>query len=217
MTEHTPDGTLVMEARVPIKLRSYRAFKHPWVGSPKSRPDIHAEILSVEKDTITVIHVSWNGDTRTVTWEFNEVDEEGQVQPFGSARRQGFETRFEYLRFAGKVFTEAFDADGVSLGKSEVAIKHRLSPLNEGGSSAGSVPEAEKEHEPVLQDVQAHHEANPTSPSGVSSDIFVVGLACGVAIAALTFFCKQLYKKHRGDIWREKQDTKYLPLQQDVE
>ena len=134
-----------MEARIPIKLRSYRAFKHPWVGSPRKLPDIHTETVFVEDGIITIIHVSWNGDTRTVEWEFTEIDKDGNVQQLGSIKRQGFETRFEYQAFAGRVFAEAFDANGISLVKSEVATTTRPSPLREGDSLAVDIPEAEQD------------------------------------------------------------------------
>ena len=73
-----------MEARIPIKLRSYRAFKHPWVGKPERPPDIYSEIVSAENSTLTVIYVSWNGDTQTVTWNFSQMDEGGNVKQLGS-------------------------------------------------------------------------------------------------------------------------------------
>ena len=66
----------------------------------------------------------------------------------GQLRRQGFETRFEYLGFAGQVFAEGIGADGRSLGKSEVAITSTQLPPKEG---VPSKTEAEQEQTTLPQ------------------------------------------------------------------
>lgn len=205
-----------MEAKIPIKLRSYRAFKHPWTGSPSTPPIIHTEAIKLENGVITVIHVSWNGDTRTVKWEFNEIDGKGNAKKLGSTERQGFETRFEYKTFVNRVFAEAFDVSGRSLGKSEVATTRKLSPLNEGSSAEIDIPESEQEHEPSPQDGHGGS-ASASGPSGFwkSSNTFVIGLVCGAVVTASAWICMQVYKKYGDRILRKEQDAKYMPLQQD--
>lgn len=212
MSEHAPDGSLVMEARIPIKLRSYRAFKHPWVGSPSRPPDIHTGTVSFEDDLITVIHVSWNGDTRTSKWNFYEIDEEGNVKQLGETKRQGFETRFEHKTFAKRVYAEAFDPHGNILAKSEVATTPRPSLL----TNDDIIPEGEQEHAPLLQEGQVYDQTSASGHStlGDQSKTFAVGLASGVVIVALAWAVYRFYNKRWGRHPRKGQEAHYMPLQE---
>ncbi|KAK5174048.1 uncharacterized protein LTR77_001128 [Saxophila tyrrhenica] len=217
MTEHAPDGSVVMEARIPIKLRSYRAFKHPWVGSPSRPPDVHAEAVAVDDHLVTVIHVSWNGDTRTRKWEFSEVDEGGDVKHLGSVRRQGFETSFEYKALARRVFAEAFDGDGTSLGKSGVTTTVRSSPLIDGGSDSQISEEgyAAPPEKGVDQDEEPQPSRSWPSDFQQAGTTFIVGAVCGIAAAALGWTAVRVYQRRWDRVVQRGSDAKYRPLQDD--
>ena len=69
ISEHAPDGKVLMEASWKPELKSYRSYKFPWVGLPALPPDVHSEafVTRMEEasiDTVmTSVHISWNGAT----------------------------------------------------------------------------------------------------------------------------------------------------------
>ena len=213
ISEHTPDGTVVMEAMIPIKLRSYRAFKHPWDGNPKQPPDIYSEAIALDNNVVTAIYVSWNGDTRTVRWEFSEINERGDAHVLGSTKRSGFETRFESNSFAKRVFAQAIDGNGNRLGKSEVAITARPPFLKEGDWSPGGMPPGQAEHLPASKD--AEKDAETASLIDHPANTFVMGIACGAAICAMVWATLR-FKGRAGTLLWQGRETKYMPLQQDT-
>ena len=71
MSEHTSDGTILMQARLrPKWIGSYRAFKFEnWVGMPTDPPDVVARAVkptNPDECTRTEVFVSWNGATEVV-------------------------------------------------------------------------------------------------------------------------------------------------------
>ena len=211
-----------MEATIPIKLRSYRAFKHPWVGHPTKSPAIHTEAVALQDSIITVVHVSWNGDTRTAKWEFHGIDDRGDVHQLGSIKRQGFETRFEYRGFASQVFAEAIDVNGNRLGKSDVADTAWPALLKKIPSPAGSTLDAQPEQSSVSQGPLTYGDPYSASASADSflkkpGKTFEIGIACGAAFIVLIWTCARLFKKcERWSLWQAR-ETRYMPLQQDMD
>ncbi|KAI1147217.1 ASST-domain-containing protein [Nemania diffusa] len=117
LSEHTNDDQVVMEARFlnETRLGTYRVYKSTnWVGRPKQPPDIKSLGYSVGENTMTVIHVSWNGATEHRIWKFFSGDEF-----LGQTNRTGFETVFVTDIYTGMVRAEAFDGNGEFLGKSK--------------------------------------------------------------------------------------------------
>ena len=69
-SEHTPDGKMIMQARLEPKwLGTYRAYKFDFVGLPLEPPDVNAEAIEnrPKGGTTTMVHVSWNGATEVVS------------------------------------------------------------------------------------------------------------------------------------------------------
>lgn len=193
-----------MEASIPIKLRSYRAFKHPWVGQPTASPDIVSETVSLDNYTMTVVHVSWNGDTRATEWKFYEVDHNGKTSTLGSTKRKGFETRFEHKGFSGRVSAEAFDADGHSLGKSRVVDTPAPLSRTESVHPPETFTEAEQEHEAPSVD----------SVFRIWNMTFLIGLGCGIGITALLWAGMQVYMRGSHRKLRNDHNAKYMPLKE---
>jgi Arylsulfotransferase (ASST). len=126
-TEFTADGKILCDVHFGPSMffnfgwvKSYRAFKSPWVGMPSYPPDVE-----IDADVGTA-YVSWNGATEVAGWitqtapfphaadyEFNSID---------YTEKEGFETSIElpedldeyYIRVAG------VDIDGEILGYSRV-------------------------------------------------------------------------------------------------
>jgi hypothetical protein len=79
MTEFGPQGEVRFDAKFTGNAWNYRAFRSPWVGTPKGRP----AVVSRKHSGQTTVYASWNGSTQTAYWR---VD--GKTFP-----RAGFETR----------------------------------------------------------------------------------------------------------------------------
>ncbi|KAL2706908.1 Arylsulfotrans [Kluyveromyces marxianus] len=99
------------------KVENYRAFKFNWTGVPHEDIAVFSEYTN---DDETKIYVSWNGDTRTKTWKFFTVEEDGSRILLGSTHRTGFGTIFTAKKkIDDGILVEAFSADGTKLGSSE--------------------------------------------------------------------------------------------------
>jgi hypothetical protein len=100
-TEFSPDGEVLCDAHFgPAMIfeildlglvKSYRAFKSNWVGTPKTPPTIKV------KDTKA--YVSWNGATEVKFWRLQGAEEvnaaEEDFVTIQELERDGFETGFE--------------------------------------------------------------------------------------------------------------------------
>jgi len=72
ITEHTPDGTIVMEAKLqPVWLGTYRSYKFAFAGFPSQRPRAAGEAsdADVEGGAQTTMYASWNGATEVAECE----------------------------------------------------------------------------------------------------------------------------------------------------
>lgn len=110
--EYLPNGTVLCAAHFAPHLvfelidfgfvKSYRVFKHTWVGRPKTVPD--AKVSNGKA------YVSWNGATEVTGWRLETAKaSQGDAKEFSAvqeASRTGFETTFmldgmhKYLRIA---------------------------------------------------------------------------------------------------------------------
>ncbi|KAL2809111.1 ASST-domain-containing protein [Aspergillus granulosus] len=68
LEEFDANGALVMRARFGYDnaIKSYRGYRSPWVGHPRTKPDVFACADQGEK---TNIFVSWNGATDVQAWK----------------------------------------------------------------------------------------------------------------------------------------------------
>ena len=121
-SEHTPDGKVAMYAKMPSGLKTYRGYKFPWVGRPKSPPDVHSELVVLDDTPFTAVHVSWNGDTEVAKWRLYESNYDGDDKELiAEKERTGFETALMYNGYATYVVVEGIGRDGNPLAQSEVA------------------------------------------------------------------------------------------------
>lgn len=122
-SEHSADGELLMEAIFAVDwLGTYRQYKYPFVGLPKTLPDINSRVSSSDNITnTTTVHVSWNGATEVRTWELWKANIVGHaVERLTSAAKKGFETKIEHTGYVPRVVVKGLDANGKLLGKSAV-------------------------------------------------------------------------------------------------
>lgn len=237
ISEHTSDGSVIMEARFDKFLTTYRASKHPWVGAPTVPPDVHTEALylgpSAESDVLTVIHVSWNGDTRTTRWQFDGIDTAGREHRLGTAERYGFETKFEYKGLARQVVALALDKDGNRLGRSEVVVTVAPKQREQEGSDVRlKYPKVLQEEEPAPEEDEDEDEMQDEEkeddrpsfavavpmPEFTSWNSFAVGLACGMLLGSLIWLSWRSCQSRR--LWRvlnRRKTVHYMPLEEQTD
>ena len=97
ISEHAPDGRVLMEAHIKPSLDSYRCYKYEWVGQPLEPPNLYSAAYVSGTDTRTMAYVSWNGATEVAHWDLYESDVDGVLgKRLLSAKRKGFETVMTY-------------------------------------------------------------------------------------------------------------------------
>lgn len=106
--EYSADGTVLCSAHfaphIAFELidfglvKSYRVFKSPWVGRPKTVPDVKVRHGKV--------YVSWNGATEVTGWRLETTSDRGvQEDTFVTIQeleRDGFETKFGLGQLSGR-------------------------------------------------------------------------------------------------------------------
>ncbi|MDP9135786.1 MAG: arylsulfotransferase family protein [Actinomycetota bacterium] len=90
LTEFDAAGNPLFNAFLSLGFESYRSYRLPWVGLPRTRPKVAA---ADEPGAGTDAYMSWNGATEVATWELFAGSSAGSLQSVGTARRRGFETR----------------------------------------------------------------------------------------------------------------------------
>ncbi|OAQ90525.1 arylsulfotransferase protein [Purpureocillium lilacinum] len=108
--EFTPDGSVAMSAVFGHKdgtVFSYRSYRFPWIGRPKTSPSVYACIKSNE----TQVYMSWNGATEHKTWQVFAGSTEGDLSSQVSVARQGFETAVTLSGLPALIQVEAKTAD----------------------------------------------------------------------------------------------------------
>lgn len=114
-TEHSKDGTVLFDVRLPEEVESYRAFRFPWRGRPGGKPAIAAEPSG---DGALTVSASWNGATEVAAWQVLAGPGESRLEPVGRKDRDGFETRIDVTSDAPRVAVRALDSSGNELGTS---------------------------------------------------------------------------------------------------
>jgi len=115
LSEHTPDGRVVFNARFALGSESYRAFRSPWTGRPLTRPRIAAAARGAGQLSL---YASWNGATEVATWEVLGGARPDALAPLGTLARTGFETAMRVRTQTPWIAARAKDAAGAVLGTS---------------------------------------------------------------------------------------------------
>lgn len=123
-SEHTQDGTVVQFGKMPTgRIRDYmhyRSGKYNWTGLPIVNPALWTYAL--DKESNMVMYSSWNGATEVDTWNYYVADHvDGPWTLAGNAKKDGFETAWQYTTVRNWTYAEALDKDGEPLSRSEIA------------------------------------------------------------------------------------------------
>jgi hypothetical protein len=109
LTEYGPGGNVLFNAALSLGYESYRSYRMPWVGAPRSRPVVAA---ADEPGAGTDAYMSWNGATEVAEWELFAGSSASTLQPVGRAPRRGFETKITAPGRPRFVQVRARDRDG---------------------------------------------------------------------------------------------------------
>jgi Arylsulfotransferase (ASST) len=135
VSELTPDGELAYDAHLPPDMSSYRAFRFPWSGRPRTAPSVSARVLATEDQT--AVFVSWNGATDVALWRVLAGPDRRSLRARAIARDAAFESEITYPDTYSEhkveyVAVQALDANGKVLGTSPTVAVAPPPPLPKG-------------------------------------------------------------------------------------
>jgi hypothetical protein len=113
-SEFNAAGKLLYDAHFHGTYQAYRGYRFGWTGSPGGSPTAAA---SASGGKVTV-YVSWNGDTRTVSWRLLAGPNASKLVPVAAAARTGFETVLR-APAAAYVAVQALDGADAVIGTSK--------------------------------------------------------------------------------------------------
>ena len=137
LSEHSPDGRLLMHANAVPDIATYRSYKFPWIGHPKQPPHVYSTVVNETGTLRTTAYVSWNGATEVGSWKLYKSDAEGRhLTSVNETARRGFETDLAHDGLIEYVVVEALDSNDQSIGRSGVV--QTLSLVEEKNCEDGS-------------------------------------------------------------------------------
>lgn len=120
INEYDANDNLIYSALVGTPTSgNYRAYKLPWVGSPKTNPDV----ASFYNATMarTTVYVSWNGATEVKQWQVSTGTSRANGQPpVKTVPKNGFETTIFLTGNRGFIQVTGLDSNGTTLGQSAI-------------------------------------------------------------------------------------------------
>lgn len=124
LTELTAGGQLVFESHIdPTSDDTYRAYRLPWRGTPRTRPDV----IASTKHGTTDVYASWNGATEVARWEVLAGSSKSRLSSAGTFAKTDFETHLKLPGVSPKyVEVRALDSDGHALSTSSAVAPKQL-------------------------------------------------------------------------------------------
>jgi hypothetical protein len=118
--EYSPDGECIMTAEFGHSqgyVMSYRAYRLPWVGRPKTPPDVFA---CRDAHNRTAVYMSWLGATEHRSWKVFSGLGSSNLTWVDRVPRDGFETEAHVSGRPSYVQVEAYGSNCTVLGTSSV-------------------------------------------------------------------------------------------------
>jgi Arylsulfotransferase (ASST) len=116
-TEFRADGSVVMDAHLPVGATSYRALRFDWSGTGDGAPSVAGNPVAYG---LTVVYASWNGATDVAEWLVLGGDAAESLTPLAARRRTGFETAITVSGQPAFVSVRALASTGRPLGDSPI-------------------------------------------------------------------------------------------------
>ena len=114
-SEYSSSGQQIFNGSFALGVDSYRAYRAPWQGQPRTSPSI---ALVPGPDGSTKVYASWNGATRVAAWRIVGGANPHALRLFGKSQLAGFET-VRALHSEPPYFgVQALDSAGHVLGSS---------------------------------------------------------------------------------------------------
>lgn len=111
-TEYSRSGRIVFDARFADRENvSYRAYRFPWTGRPKTRPAVAVR----RSETGMTVYASWNGATEVAAWRVSAGATADSLERVARGPRRGFETVLKVGNAQACVAVEALDSQGEAL------------------------------------------------------------------------------------------------------
>jgi len=117
VSEFSPAGELLLDARLGAEYSGYRAFRIPWSVTGEGRPALAARRHGAGA---TQLWVSWNGDTQVVNWQVLAGSASGALKVLGTQPRTGFETAITLAGTPRRVAVRGLDSAGRTLATSPI-------------------------------------------------------------------------------------------------
>lgn len=113
LSEFDAKGGLLLDARFPTEVQSYRAFRYRWSATPKAPPKVF-----VEQDGTGgyAVYVSWNGATEVESWRVLTGHAPTSMVAVAEVPRAGFETAITVHPRGNRLAVEGLDRSGRRLG-----------------------------------------------------------------------------------------------------
>jgi hypothetical protein len=118
ITEFSPSGEVVFDARLPPPGQSYRAYRAPWSATPAGPPSVAVRTTA---PGVSTIYASWNGTTAVRSWRAFSGDNPSGLAPVTEVPRNAFETAISLPAAHPWFAVQALDASGQVLGTSAAA------------------------------------------------------------------------------------------------
>ncbi len=116
-SEYSRSGRQIFTDSLPLKVRSYRAYRFPWTGQPLTQPAI---ATSSGSNGELKVYASWNGATRVASWRVETGSRPTALKALAKSPWRGFETTIDLPHRPGYVAVQALSARGKVLGTSRV-------------------------------------------------------------------------------------------------
>jgi hypothetical protein len=113
-SEFSASGQLLFDAHMHGSYQAYRGYRFGWTGAPGGTP----AIATATSGTHLTVYASWNGDTRTSTWQLLAGSDIKRLAAVATAPRAGFETGIRAPGKATYFAVQALDASGTVIGTS---------------------------------------------------------------------------------------------------
>jgi hypothetical protein len=117
-SEYTPSGSQIFNGNFALGVKSYRAYRFPWVAQPVSPP---ALAVSPASGGGVTLYASWNGATQVAVWRVLGGTGAGTLKWVARAVRTGFETTIKLTTSHPYLEVQALNSSGLVLGTSRVA------------------------------------------------------------------------------------------------
>ncbi|HTR89841.1 MAG TPA: arylsulfotransferase family protein [Solirubrobacteraceae bacterium] len=116
ISELSPGGDLLFDARLPYDLAFYRAFRFPWSARPAGPPAVLASQNNTGEETL--VHASWNGATGVAAWRVLAGASPRSLTRRATMAASGFESSTVLPKRYAYVRVQALDSAGNVLGAS---------------------------------------------------------------------------------------------------